>query len=39
VLWYEGDVGVVLQHLGMLVGRRAHQELWPAILDWMHACN
>jgi len=37
VLWYEGDVGVVLQHLGMLVGRRAHQEVWPAILDWMHA--
>lgn len=39
VLWYEGDVGVVLQHLGMLVGRRAHQEVWPPILDWMHTCN
>ncbi len=37
VLWYQGDVGVVLQHLGMLVGRRAHQELWPEILAWMHA--
>lgn len=36
-LWYEGDVGVVLQHLGMLVGRRAHQELWPTLCAWIRA--
>lgn len=35
VLRYDGDVGVSLQHLGPLVGRRAHALLWPRILDWM----
>jgi polyhydroxyalkanoate synthase len=36
VLWYRGDVGVALQHVGILVGKSAHQEMWPAILDWMY---
>ena len=35
VLHYEGDVGVSLQHVGTLVGRRAHALLWPRILDWI----
>jgi polyhydroxyalkanoate synthase len=35
VLHYEGDVGVSLQHVGPLVGRRAHARLWPRILDWI----
>jgi len=35
VLRYEGDVGVVLQHLGPLVGRNAHAHLWPQITAWM----
>lgn len=35
VLWYEGDVGVGLQHVGVLVGRSAHQKLWPEILDFL----
>lgn len=34
ILWYGGDVGVGLQHVGMLVGRNAHGVLWPEILDW-----
>ncbi|MDB6068349.1 MAG: poly(3-hydroxybutyrate) synthase subunit [Pedosphaera sp.] len=34
-LWYEGDVGVCLQHVGMLVGRSAHQTLWPEIVRWI----
>lgn len=34
VLRYEGDSGPAIQHLGPLVGRRAHERLWPAILDW-----
>lgn len=34
VLWYEGDVGVAIQHVGSLVGREAHARLWPEILDW-----
>jgi len=34
IIWYPGDVGVGLQHVGMLVGRYAHQHLWPEILEW-----
>ncbi|GAB3392955.1 alpha/beta fold hydrolase [Azotobacter armeniacus] len=37
VLWYAGDVGVALQHVGVLVGKRAHQALWPQVLQWLHA--
>jgi len=36
-LWYEGDVGVALQHLGVLIGRHARQRLWPEILRWIEA--
>ncbi|HPD20478.1 MAG: alpha/beta fold hydrolase [Desulfomonilia bacterium] len=39
VLWYEEEPGVALQHVGMLVGRRAHQSLWPAILRWIGECG
>ncbi|QCU77131.1 alpha/beta fold hydrolase [Citricoccus sp. SGAir0253] len=35
VLRYRGDIGVGLQHVGVLVGRSAHRELWPEILRWM----
>jgi polyhydroxyalkanoate synthase len=35
VLHYEGDVGVNLQHVGVLVGRSAHARIWPAIFDWL----
>lgn len=35
ILWYEGDVGVALQHAGPLVGRRAHHVLWPEIIRWI----
>ena len=37
LLRYEGDVGVNLQHVGVLVGRNAHARLWPAIFDWLDA--
>lgn len=37
VLHYEGDVGVNLQHVGVLVGRSAHARIWPAIFDWLDA--
>jgi polyhydroxyalkanoate synthase len=37
VLNYEGDVGVNLQHVGVLVGRNAHARIWPAIFDWLEA--
>jgi polyhydroxyalkanoate synthase len=37
VLWYERETGVALQHVGMLVGRRARRRLWPEILRWIHS--
>ena len=37
LLRYEGDIGVNLQHVGVLVGRSAHARLWPAIFDWLDA--
>jgi polyhydroxyalkanoate synthase len=36
VLWYEGDIGVALQHVDMLIGKRPHQNLWPKIAGWIH---
>ncbi len=36
VLHYHGDVGVALQHVGVLVGQSAHRNLWPLLLGWMH---
>lgn len=35
LLHYRGDVGVNLQHVGVLVGRNAHATLWPAIFGWL----
>jgi len=37
LLEYEGDVGVNLQHVGVLVGRSAHARIWPTIFDWLEA--
>lgn len=37
VLCYGGDIGVNLQHVGVLVGRSAHASLWPQIFDWLGA--
>lgn len=35
ILEYAGDVGVMLQHVGVLIGTNAHKFLWPHILAWM----
>lgn len=35
LLHYEGDVGIAIQHVGVLVGRGAHQRLWPTIFGWL----
>jgi len=35
VIEYHGDVGVNLQHVGVLVGRSAHATIWPAIFEWL----
>jgi polyhydroxyalkanoate synthase subunit PhaC len=34
LLRYRGDVGVAIQHVGVLVGRNAHRHLWPILLGW-----
>jgi polyhydroxyalkanoate synthase subunit PhaC len=31
---YGGDVGVSLQHVGPLIGRKAHQSVWPEVIGW-----
>lgn len=35
LLHYEGDVGVCLQHVGVLVGKSAHDKIWPEIFGWL----
>jgi polyhydroxyalkanoate synthase len=35
LLHYEGDIGVNLQHVGVLVGTSAHARIWPAIFNWL----
>ncbi len=34
---YKGEIGVGLQHLGILVGREAHGSVWPEIVSWLRA--
>lgn len=34
LLWYPGEIGVALDHVGLLVGPLAHRELWPRIFHW-----
>ncbi len=37
IIEYQGEIGVCLQHLGILIGRKAHCEVWPEIFAWMNA--
>jgi polyhydroxyalkanoate synthase len=37
VLEYPGEPGTVLEHVGALIGPRAHAQLWPRIMDWVEA--
>lgn len=34
---YSGEVGVCLQHLGILVGRKARANVWPSIIAWLNS--
>lgn len=36
LLAYHGDKGVALAHVGALIGRNAHEKLWPEIFDWVN---
>ena len=35
IIEYRGEIGVGLQHLGILVGRQAHARVWPEIIAWL----
>jgi polyhydroxyalkanoate synthase len=37
VLEYPGEIGVGLQHLGILVGPQAYGRVWPEIMSWLKA--
>ena len=37
VLEYPGEIGVGLQHLGILVGPQAYVRVWPEIISWLRA--
>ena len=39
IRWYQGDKGVSLQHVGMLVGKNAHQHIWPEVIRWIDEHN
>ncbi len=34
---YPGEIGVCLQHLGILIGPQAHAQVWPEIISWLNS--
>jgi polyhydroxyalkanoate synthase len=39
VFAYMPEIGVGLQHVGPLVGRRSHREIWPCVIAWMRGTH
>jgi len=37
IIEYPGEVGVSLQHLGILIGREAQAQVWPEIISWINS--
>jgi polyhydroxyalkanoate synthase len=37
IIAYAGESGVGLQHLALLVGRNAHDQVWPDVTAWLKA--
>jgi hypothetical protein len=37
IIEYPGEVGVCLQHLGILIGRQAQAQVWPEIVSWINS--
>jgi len=35
IVEYSGEVGVSLQHVGILIGREAQAQMWPEIMSWI----
>jgi polyhydroxyalkanoate synthase len=37
IIQFPGELGVCLQHLAILVGRRSFMQVWPQIIAWLDA--
>jgi polyhydroxyalkanoate synthase len=37
VIAYSGEFGVGLQHVALLVGRKAYDQVWPEVIAWLKA--
>lgn len=37
IIEYPGEIGVCLQHLGILIGRVAYAQVWPNIISWINS--
>jgi polyhydroxyalkanoate synthase len=37
IIEHPGEIGVGLQHLGMLAGRAAYAMVWPQTVNWLKA--
>jgi polyhydroxyalkanoate synthase len=37
IVEYPGEIGVCLQHLGILIGRKARAQVWPEIISWIYS--
>jgi poly[(R)-3-hydroxyalkanoate] polymerase subunit PhaC len=37
IIEYPGELGVGLQHLGVLIGQAAYAQVWPKIIAWIGA--
>ncbi len=37
IVEYPGEIGVGLQHLGILIGREAQAKVWPQIVSWLNS--
>jgi polyhydroxyalkanoate synthase len=37
IIKYPGELGVCLPHLGILIGRKAHAQVWPEIISWLNS--
>jgi polyhydroxyalkanoate synthase subunit PhaC len=37
IIVYPAEIGVCLQHVGILVGHEARNRVWPEVISWLHS--
>lgn len=37
IVEYPGEISVCLQHLGILIGRKARAQVLPEIISWIYS--